>query len=249
MPDATPLRDIWEKAAEDWGEFAASSERDFLFWRFHLENFTELLPPPGDLTVDLGAGEGRFTAALAQAGHQVVAVDSSRAMLTQAARRPELGWILLADASRIPLRTGAASLVVAFMSLQDMDDFSGAIREAARVLLSGGRFCVALPHPIRTAGGFEGKDPRSAFTIEDSYFARRPWPWSHSHSGTPVSIPSEHRPLEAYTGALQEAGFLIETIREPAPHAETVATRPPLLRWTRIPCFLQIRAIKPAIPE
>ena len=60
-----------------------------------------------------------------------------------------------------------------------------------------------------------------------------------------ISVPSEHRPIEAYTAALEDAGLLIEALREPAPDRETVAVRPPLLRWTRLPCFLHIRAVKP----
>jgi hypothetical protein len=59
-----------------------------------------------------------------------------------------------------------------------------------------------------------------------------------------VSIPSEHRPLSAYTAALEQAGLLIECIREPVPDAAVVIGRPSLARWLRIPCFLYVRARK-----
>ena len=43
-------------------------------------------------------------------------------------------------------------------------------------------------------------------------------------------------PLEAYTRALEEAGLLIEAIREPADPAGG--------RWARVPMFLMWRALK-----
>lgn len=242
---AVSLRDTWHAAAHAWAEFASSPDHDFLFWAFHRQSFLDLLPPPGRLTVDLGTGEGRMTAALVEAGHDVVGVDVSPAMATMAAQRPELHRLVVADASRAPFPRGVADLVVSFTALQDMDDFEQAIAEAGRLLVPGGRFCIALPHPMRTVGRFESKDPASPFVIAGSYFERQPWPWSHSHSGMTVAIPSEHRSLEDYAQALEHAGLVIELLREPAPDAEVVASRPNLLRWARLPCFLHLRAAKP----
>lgn len=238
------LRDTWHDAADAWAEFASSPDHDFLFWAFHRQAFLDLLPAPERLTVDLGTGEGRMTAAMVEAGHDVVGLDVSPAMAKMAAERPELGRVVVADASRAPFPDGVADLVVSFTALQDMDDFEQAIAEAARLLVVGGRFCIALPHPVRSVGRFESKEPVSPFVVGGSYYERQPWPWSHSHSGMTVSIPSEHRPLQDYAGALEDAGLVIESLREPAPDAEVVASRPSLLRWTRLPCFLHIRALK-----
>jgi SAM-dependent methyltransferase len=238
------LRDTWHDAAGAWAEFASSPDHDFLFWAFHRQAFLDLLPRPERLTVDLGTGEGRMTAAMVEAGHDVVGLDVSPAMAAMAAQRPELRRMVVGDASRAPFPDGVADLVVSFTALQDMDDFERAIAEAARLLVVGGRFCIALPHPVRTVGRFESKDPASPFVIAGSYYERQRWPWSHSHSGMTVAIPSEHRALQDYAQALEDAGLVIETLREPAPDPEVVASRPSLLRWTRLPCFLHIRALK-----
>jgi hypothetical protein len=56
---------------------------------------------------------------------------------------------------------------------------------------------------------------------------------------------SAHRPLEAYTEALANAGLLIERLREPALPDHAIA-KPRGRRWQRLPIFLQIRALKPA---
>jgi hypothetical protein len=54
---------------------------------------------------------------------------------------------------------------------------------------------------------------------------------------------SAHRPLQAYTEAVANAGLLIERLREPAvpDHAVRESSS---RRWQRLPPFLHIRAVK-----
>lgn len=59
-----------------------------------------------------------------------------------------------------------------------------------------------------------------------------------------MTFHSEHRPLEAYSRALEDAGLLIEAIREPRAADALVATAPRQRRWQRIPMFLHLRAVK-----
>jgi hypothetical protein len=56
---------------------------------------------------------------------------------------------------------------------------------------------------------------------------------------------SEHRPLEAYSRALEAAGLLTEAIREPSAPARVVADSPGQRRWPRIPSLPHRRAAKP----
>ena len=55
-------------------------------------------------------------------------------------------------------------------------------------------------------------------------------------------------PLDGYARALETAGLLIETIREPAPAADAAERSETAgwARWHRIPMFLMLRAVKPA---
>jgi SAM-dependent methyltransferase len=55
--------------------------------------------------------------------------------------------------------------------------------------------------------------------------------------GYTMTFHSQHRPLQAYTEALADAGFLIERIRE-------VGDPSPTDKWHRIPLFLHIRALR-----
>jgi hypothetical protein len=58
-----------------------------------------------------------------------------------------------------------------------------------------------------------------------------------------MTFVSAHRPLSTYIDALTAAGFLIERLSEP-PVPEHATTRLPRSRWTRVPLFLHLRAVK-----
>ncbi len=143
----------------------------------------------------------------------------------------------------LPIASGSVDLAVAFMCLQDIPDLRATVQEIARALEPGGRFCIAIAHPVRSAGGFESKDADAGFRME-SYFGSRPWPWSTQHTGLRITLPGIHRPLEAYTLALAAAGFRIETLSEPRPEREHVAAHSESARWLRLPCFLHLRAVR-----
>jgi hypothetical protein len=60
---------------------------------------------------------------------------------------------------------------------------------------------VAIPHPVNSAGGFQGRDPDAPFLIEGSYLDAAPADWVLDREGITVTFHSEHRPLEAYSRA------------------------------------------------
>jgi SAM-dependent methyltransferase len=232
----------WEAKARDWARFARSPEHDHFFWSFNGPRFLELIPSPGRFTLDVACGEGRLGRLLRERGHRVVGVDASPAM-ARLAHEAGGQHVVVGNASRLPIASGTADLAVAFMSLQDIADLEAAVSEVARVLVEGGRFCVAIAHPIRSAGHFTSKQADSGFALK-SYFEPRPWPWRTQHTGIQLELPGIHRPLEAYTVALEREGFLIEAMREPQPAPEQASIHPESVRWLRVPCFLHIRAVR-----
>jgi SAM-dependent methyltransferase len=238
------MREHWERHAADWIRWARTPGHDYFYWRFNLPRFLELLPSPGRLTVDLGCGEGRLARELGARGHRVVGVDSSASMVHAAAQASPAAWMVLADAAWLPLRAEAADLVVAFMSLCNVDDPPGVLREVARVLVPGGRLCMAVVHPLASAGGFADDDPAGPFVVPDSYFQPRAEPQVLERDGIAMAFCDRHLPLEAYAGALEAAGLLVEALREPQPDDAAVADHPRLARRRRVPMFLHIRAIK-----
>jgi SAM-dependent methyltransferase len=167
----------------------------------------------------------------------VVAVDAAPSMVRYARERDPEGEYHLVNAAELPFDAAAFDLVIAFMSLQDMDDPGGAVREAWRVLEPGGRFCLALVHPINSGGKFETDDEGAPFVIRESYFERRRYVDRLERDGLEMTFTSDHRSLEGWLRPLTDVGLLVERVRE--------VTAPANPRWERIPLFLHVRAVKP----
>lgn len=236
------LSEHWERHAADWTRWAREPGHDS-YWRFHRDHFLELLPPPGRLTLDVGCGEGRLARDLKRSGHNVRAFDASPALVAAARVADPSLDVSEGDAAALPVEDGASDLVVSFMVLMNVDDMAGAVREAARVLEPGGRFCIAITHPINTAGDFETREPGSAFVIRESYFEPHRKDLQAERGGLTMTFVDLHRPLQDYGAALEQAGFLVERIRE-AGDDQDPPQHESQLRWRRLPLFLHLRALK-----
>jgi SAM-dependent methyltransferase len=234
------LRDAWEAQAENWAAWARTPGHDHFFSHVNLPPFLELLPRPGRLALDLGCGEGRLGRMLQERGHRVVSVDVSPTLVRLTATHEHAQPVALADMATLPLVSECVDLAIAFMSLQDVDDLRGAVHEAARVLVSGGSLCIAIVHPLNSAGAFESEDADSSFVIRGSYLDQFLYTDEIERDGLPMTFHSEHRPIEAYARALEDAGFVVDAIREPRHHGGEGKD----LRWSRVPLFLHIRAVR-----
>jgi SAM-dependent methyltransferase len=234
------LRDAWERNAADWVLWARAPGHDS-YWRFHRDEFFELLPPPGRLTLDIGCGEGRLTRDLQAAGHRAIGVDASPTLIEAAGASDPEGEYLVSDAASLPLPDGQADLAVAFMSLQDMDDMAGAVREAARVLEPDGRFVVAVVHPINSGHLLEREHPEARLVMTEDYFDRRLYRDTIERDGLTMTFESRHWTLGDYFDALADGGLTVDALRE-IPY-------PDHPRWSRYPLFLHVRALRSSPPR
>jgi SAM-dependent methyltransferase len=229
------LRDAWEQHASDWVRFAQEPAQDS-YWRFHRDAFLELVPPPGRLTLDIGCGEGRLTRELDARGHRVIGIDGSTTMIEAAQRRsPELEFVE-ADAASLPLDEGTADVAIAFMSLGDIDDMDGAVREAARVLEPGGRFVAAVVHPINSGHEIDREHPEGRLVMTVDYFDRRRLRDEVERAGQRMIFEGVHWTLQDYFDALFGAELTVEALRE--------VGDPDHPRWSRYPLFLHLRAVR-----
>jgi SAM-dependent methyltransferase len=229
----------WEEQAHNWVRWARTDGHD-AYWSYRRSFFDVIVPPPGSVTVEIGCGEGRVQRDLRDRDHRTIGVDLSPTLLDSAHRADPTGRHVLADAAILPLADESCDLVVAYNSLMDIADMPGALSEVARILVPGGRLCVCITHPIENIGRFSGHDPDAEFTVTDPYFGVRRFEASVERDGLTMTFRGWSYPLEAYTRALEEAGLLIEMLREPLPEAPT----PRLLQWRRMPMFLHLRALK-----
>jgi ubiquinone/menaquinone biosynthesis C-methylase UbiE len=124
------------------------------------------VPAPGSRWLELGAGEGAFTLALADllgAGGAIVAVDRDRAALDRLAeelprRFPGRDLETRVGDFRDPLPSGPFDGVLAANSLHFVVDPAAVLRRATHVLRPGGRLIVVeydadrgnpwVPHPF-----------------------------------------------------------------------------------------------------
>jgi SAM-dependent methyltransferase len=90
-----------------------------------------------------------------------------------------------------PLHERWEAEAVAYMSLHDIDDLVGALREAGRVLEPGGRLCAAVVHPASSA--HLGSDD------EVPYFEERHYTDVVERGGLEMAFHGIHRPLRAYS--------------------------------------------------
>jgi SAM-dependent methyltransferase len=228
----------WEREAENWIAWVRRPGHD-AYWYYRDAFFEEIVPPPGRATLEIGCGEGRVARDLAERGHRVTAIDAAPTMLRAAQEADPSGTYLLADAADIPFDDASFDVVVSYNSLMDVDDMPQAVREAARVLEPGGRLCISVTHPFKDAGYFESRDPDARFVVEGSYMGKRRFEGTFERDGLTITFRGWCYALNDYWRAFEEAGLLVERLREPMHTLEDP-------RHDRVPLFLHLRALKPS---
>ncbi|WNV91324.1 class I SAM-dependent methyltransferase [Umezawaea sp. Da 62-37] len=209
----------WEEQSGNWIAWVRRPGLDS-YWTYR-EAFFALVPAPGFATLDFGCGEGRVSRDLVGRGHRVTGFDASAGMVAAAREAHPEGEYLVADAVSLPFEDDSFDLVVAYDVLMDVSDVDGAVREAARVLMPGGRLCLSITHPITDPGD-----------RESPYLTSSPVREAVERDGLPMVFNGWSHPLSHYAGALEKAGLLIEALREPAwqdrpvPHHLWLRARP-----------------------
>jgi ubiquinone/menaquinone biosynthesis C-methylase UbiE len=209
---------------------------------------------PGTRVLDLGCGNGYIARRLARSGARVTGVDRSAELIERARARETampLGVVYhQADAAHLTmLADGSFDLGVANMSLMDIEDASGALRETGRVLAPGGRFVFSISHPcfdVDTRSDYfvdETTDPPTVFRKVAGY--REPhsdrFIWNYPND-LRVRTVGYHRPLSWYVKQLRVSGFVIVDAEEPSPGPGFVSSRMKREWVEQIPLHLVIEA-------
>ena len=210
--------------------------------------------------LDLGCGNGYLTRRWARQGARTaLGVDRSVPTLEFARRRerahPSGARFLEGDAAHLPeLEDSAFDLVVANMSLQDIADGEGTVREVARLLTPQGRFVFSLSHPCFDLDERSGwvvervREPdgtwhnvvwRKVRAYRDEREVRVPWKISETETGFTTSY---HRTLSTLSRWLRAHGLAIHRLEEPAPLPEAVRSSPQGPYIAEVPLHLVIEA-------
>ena len=146
-------------------------------------------------------------------GYRVAGIERSPTLAAAADAALPPVPVLLADAAAMPFAGQSADLVVACMSLLDIDDFEGAVSEISRVLRPGGKLCLAVVHPFASAQD-EGTMHTASLRFSRPYLEPRRYVDRVERDGLTMTFTSMHRPLSAYTSALLANGMVISALTE-----------------------------------
>jgi ubiquinone/menaquinone biosynthesis C-methylase UbiE len=142
----------YDRMAPDYVRGRALPVEGMEAWRSAIEPWVPAAPAGRSPVLDLGAGTGQFTAAIAGwFGVEVVAVEPSEGMRAQAAHahpHPAVRWVA-GRGERLPLREGAVAWAWVSTVVHHLDDLDAAAAELGRVLRPGGVVLVRQTFPER----------------------------------------------------------------------------------------------------
>ncbi|MGD1876980.1 MAG: class I SAM-dependent methyltransferase [Kiloniellaceae bacterium] len=250
----------WNRNAECW---AADVEAGVDTFRDHytLPAFLDFMPPlDGCRVLDLGCGEGTNTRRFARLGGRLTGIDLSEVLIARAqaaeARDPLGVDYRVCSYSRMDgFADGSFDVALSTMALMEGPDIAAAMREAYRVLVSGGRLCFSVLPPCfmtRDFGWLRTADGQYAALKVGRYFDRSPFVerWSFGGQAEAAAdqrfeVPRFPRTLSDYVTAVCAAGFRIAAIDEPRPDAAAAREHPQLARWREhAPLVLFVSASK-----
>ena len=239
----------WNEVADDWVAHADTND-----YRLHY-----LMPRllalagnvDGKIVLDLGCGEGGYARELARRGAHVLGIDGSARLIEIARERARAEGLDItfehANASALDqIAPGQIDVVVAAMSLMDVEDYEAAVREVARVSRAGGALAMSILHPCFSAPVSqwmrEEDGALHAFAV-DHYFDRAVWP----ERITPrfrATVLRRHRPLEDYMRSLLASGLRLDVFKESDVTPEELRRSHRFRKLARIPYFLFMRWTK-----
>ena len=232
----------WEASAAAWTRFIDEGDlnRTFLLDPVMLELCGDV---GGQLVLDVGCGEGRFSRLLEAQGAHVVGIDPAQSLIREASAR-SLGAVRCARASaeQLPFHCGAFDLVVSYVMLVDVPDIVSAISEMARCLRPGGCLVVSNVSFMSAGNGWirDENHLRLHYPV-DRYFEERPveLDWQG------IRVRNWHRPLQSYMQAFLRSGLILRDFIEPFPPDDSLRDDPRYEDWYRAPNFVAMRWQKP----
>jgi ubiquinone/menaquinone biosynthesis C-methylase UbiE len=241
---------LWDVVADEW---IVHADQDASRSAFLMPITLELIGDvSGRRVLDLGCGEGGYGRALAGRGARVVGVDVSPRMIAVARERAaaaalQIDYICANACALGSVPVAPCDVVLASMTLMDVDDYEATIDQVWQVLVAGGALCMSISHPCYSAAGagwIRGSSGEASHFGVDRYFQRNVWhdfitPWFDK------PVIRRHRPLEDVLRPLLRRGFRLRDFREPEPTAEQIAESGPLEHLARVPKFLFMAWQKP----
>lgn len=207
--------------------------------------------------IDIACGQGYFSRAFEATGAKVTAVDISSELIRKAKERSkETIHFHVASADRLSFASNSSfDVATIILSLQNIENFQGALSEAGRVLRRGGRLLLVLNHPAfripqKSSWAWDdkkGKQYRRVDSYLGEYMIHIDMTPGEKNKNKKEKTISFHRPLQSYFKSLSKAGFVVAGLEEWVSHKKSQkgprSTEEDRIR-KEIPMFLMLEAVK-----
>ena len=213
------------KQTTSWGGEAAwyadhLAHEDTYHAKVILPNLMRLIDPkPGQKILEIGCGEGFFSEELARKGSAVTACDISPELIALAQKKGKAKYLVTPAQNLSMFANGSIEVVLAVLTLQNMERLDVVMKEVSRVLAPHGRFIFVLNHPmirIPQASSWDyDEEKKVQYRRLDAYLSeRRTAIDMHPGKGKKSLTYSFHRSLQEYMKLLRGGGFAITRLEE-----------------------------------
>jgi SAM-dependent methyltransferase len=180
------------------------------------ETALRLLGQPAGRLLDVGCGGGSHTATFAEAGWEPVGLDLSQAQLELARERG--CEVVLGRAESLPFDDASFDAAVSLWTHTDVEDWPAVLREARRVVRTGGPFVYVGVHPCFVGPHSLFVEGRGVPQLHAGWYRQRgryddaP---GISATGLRAKVGATHLPLAEFLQSFLDAGFGLEQVEEP----------------------------------
>lgn len=223
---STPRTTSWGGVASWYGEHLEGE--DTYHAKVVAPNLLRMLVPKKDEKVlDIACGEGYFSRLLAKEGARVFGADLSPELVKRAKAQGGGPEYKVAPAEKLSFaKDGEFDAATCVLALQNMADPVGALKEARRILKSGGRFVIVLNHPAfrvlkRSSWGWDEAQNAQYRRIDGYLSAAKVEVDMHPGKKGGQKTISYHRSLQDFFKAFAAAGFAVVRLEEWISHRES----------------------------
>jgi ubiquinone/menaquinone biosynthesis C-methylase UbiE len=157
----------WDEAASGYEDYYVATKGALFDKRERAVLVSGMDGPAVSSGLDLGAGTGRITEAMAPHVDRLVSLDISQRSLMMLREKDLGGSVVCASAAQLPFPAQTFDSIVSCQLFQSMrfDEVISAFFEVHRILKQGGRFAFSVTnlHYWRTHGVVEFGDPEGVY--------------------------------------------------------------------------------------
>jgi ubiquinone/menaquinone biosynthesis C-methylase UbiE len=192
-----------------------------------LPNILRLVDPKkGQHVLEIGCGEGYFAEMLAEKGSAVIGCDISPELIALAKKKGKATYHVTPAQDLSMFGTDSFDIVLAVLTLQNMERLDTVMKEVARVLKPTGRFVFVINHPVllipQSSSWDYDEQKKVQYRRIDAYLSERRIAIDmHPGKERKSMTYSFHRSLQEYMKLLRAAGFALTRLEEWISHKES----------------------------